>query len=120
MVRPLIALTLALAAATAADAAPEKLEASLRGQSLTLALYRPSGSPRGTLVIGSGDVGWVGLAVTVAEDFSAAGYAVIGINVRQYLSAFTSGKSHVQPADVPADYRMSDALDWIDALLPDR
>lgn len=106
MVRPLIALTLALAAATAADAAPEKLEASLRGQSLTLALYRPSGQPRGTLVIGSGDVGWVGLAVTVAEDFSAAGYAVIGINVRQYLSAFTSGKSHVQPADVPADYRV--------------
>jgi alpha-beta hydrolase superfamily lysophospholipase len=56
--------------------------------------------------MGSGDVGWVGLAVTMAEELSAEGYAVAGINVRQYLSAFTSGKSHLEPADVPGDYRV--------------
>ena len=56
-------------------------------------------------MVGSGDVGWVGLAVTVAEQFAADGYAVVGINVRQYLASFTRGRSHVQPADVPGDYR---------------
>ena len=106
MARTLLALALALATAAGADASSEKLDASVRGQSLTLALYRPSGpTPKGTLVIGSGDVGGVGLAVTVAEQCAADGYAVIGINVRQYLSAFTSGKSHLEPADVPGDYR---------------
>ena len=107
MVRTLLALALALATAVAADASSsEKLDASVRGQKLTLALYRPSGRPQGTIVIGSGDVGWVGLAVTVAEEFSAAGYAVVGINVRQYLAAFTTASSHLQPGDVPGDYRL--------------
>ena len=106
MVRTLSLLALVLATAAAADASsPEKLDVAVRGQTLTLALYRPSGTPRGTLVIGSGDVGWVGLAVTVAEEFSSLGYAVVGINVRQYLAAFTAGSSHVQPSDVPGDYR---------------
>lgn len=109
MIRTLLTLALALAAAAAADAA-EKLDASVRGQALTLAIYRPPGAAKGTIVIGSGDVGWVGLAVTVAEQFSADGYVVVGVNVRQYLAAFTAGKSHIQPADVPGDYRaMTDA-----------
>ena len=108
MVRTLFALALALATAAAADASssPEKLDVSVRGQTLTLALYRPSGPPLGTLVIGSGDVGWVGLAVTVAEEFSGAGYTVVGVNVRQYLAAFTAGKSHLEAGDVPGDYRL--------------
>jgi len=107
MVRTLVSLTFALAAAAAVDASSfEKLDASVRGQPLTLALYRPPASSRGTIVIGSGDVGWVGLAVTVAEQFSADGYAVIGINVRQYLAAFTVGKSHLAVTDVPGDYRV--------------
>lgn len=110
MIRTLLALALALAAAAAADA-NEKLDASVRGQALTLAIYRPPGAGKGTIVIGSGDVGWVGLAVTVAEQFSADGYVVVGINVRQYLAAFTAGKSHIQPADVPGDYRaMTEAV----------
>ena len=61
MVRTLLALTVTLATAAGADASSsEKLDASVRGQPLTLALYRPSGpgSPKGTIVIGSGDVGW--------------------------------------------------------------
>lgn len=109
MVRTLLALTLTLATAAGADASSsEKLDASVRGQPLTLALYRPAGpgAPKGTIVIGSGDVGWVGLAVTVAERCSADGYAVVGINVRQYLAAFTAGKSHLSPGDVPGDYRI--------------
>src|SRR4051812_24295944 len=101
MVRTLLALALALATPAAAGASSlEKLDASVRGRPLTLALYRPTGSPRGTIVIGSGDVGWVGLAVTVAEEFSADGYAVVGINVRQYLASFTAGTAHLAATDV--------------------
>jgi len=107
MVRTLSLLALVLATAAAADASssPEKLDVAVRGQTLTLSLYRPSGPPQGTLVIGSGDVGWVGLAVTVAQDWSSLGYAVVGVNVRQYLAAFTAGSAHVQPPDIPRDYR---------------
>jgi type IV secretory pathway VirJ component len=100
----LAALAALLAGAPAARASTtEKL--SVRGQTLTLTLYPARGPARGTIIIGSGDVGWVGLAVSVAEEFSSAGYAVIGVNVRQYLASFTSGKAHLQPADVPGDFR---------------
>jgi fermentation-respiration switch protein FrsA (DUF1100 family) len=40
----------------------------------------------------------------MAEFLSADGYIVAGVNVRQYLSAFTAGSNHLQPADVPRDY----------------
>jgi hypothetical protein len=96
MVRTLLALALVLATAAVARASSQKLDVAVRGQTLTVALYPAQGSTKGSIVIGSGDVGWVGLAVTVAEDFSAAGYAVVGINVRQYLAAYTAGKSHLR------------------------
>ena len=56
--------------------------------------------------MGSGDVGWVGLAVSMAQQLNASGYTVAGVNVRQYLSAFSDGKSHLTTADVPRDYRV--------------
>jgi dienelactone hydrolase len=90
---------------SAGAASTDKLDVAVRGRTTTLTIYRPKGTPRGTIVLGSGDVGWVGLAVSEAEELSAAGYLVAGFNVRQYLSAFTSGKDHVTPADVPADLR---------------
>ena len=55
--------------------------------------------------MGSGDVGWVGLAASLADEYAADGYTVLGLNVRQYLAAFTSSKTHLQPSDVPGDYR---------------
>jgi alpha-beta hydrolase superfamily lysophospholipase len=78
----------------------------VRGKTLTVTIYTPASSPRGTIVMGSGDVGWVGLAVSMAGELSADGYIVAGINVRQYLSAFTSSQSHLDPTAVPADYRL--------------
>ena len=85
--------------------ASEKLDVSIRGKTLTVEIYSPHGSSRGTIVMGSGDVGWVGLGVSMAEELSTQGYTVVGINVRQYLAAFTSGQLHLQPAEVPQDYR---------------
>jgi len=84
---------------------------TLRGKTLTLTIYRPQGPPKGTVIMGSGDVGWVGVGVAMAEFLSAEGYVVVGVNVRQYLSSFTTGKTHLEPADPPADYlAMSDWL----------
>jgi pimeloyl-ACP methyl ester carboxylesterase len=85
--------------------ASEKLDVDVRGKSLTLTISRPPGAPRGTIVMGSGDVGWVGLAASMADDLSAQGYLVAGLNIRQYLASFTSGKSHLQIEDEPSDYR---------------
>jgi alpha-beta hydrolase superfamily lysophospholipase len=83
----------------------QKLDVPIRGRTITLAIYRCTATPRGTVLMGSGDVGWVGLATTEAEDLCQRGFVVAGINVRQYLSAFTEGRTHLSPADVQADYR---------------
>jgi type IV secretory pathway VirJ component len=97
-------VTVALPAAAAA-APTQKLDITIRGRTLTLACYEPRQAvPRATIVMNSGDVGWVGLAVMMAEDLSTSGYRVIGVNTRQYLAAFTSGKSHVEPAETRSDF----------------
>jgi type IV secretory pathway VirJ component len=99
-----LALAFVLSAAPHARAAvTEKIV--VRGQTLTLTLYAPKAAPRGTIFMASGDVGWVGLAASLAEELSNQGYLVVGINVRQYLAAFTSGKAHLETTDEPGDYR---------------
>ncbi len=84
----------------------EKVAVTVRGRTLAVELYRPPAGavPKGTVLMGSGDVGWVGLSVDLSEFLSAEGYVVVGINVRQYLSTFTSGSAHVTTDQVPGDY----------------
>jgi alpha-beta hydrolase superfamily lysophospholipase len=107
----LLAAAILLAAPRAASAAGQRLDVVRRGKTIELTVYKPPGQPRGTIFMGSGDVGWVGLGVTMAEFLAAQGYVAVGINVRQYLSVFTSGKSHLAEADVPGDYQaFADAL----------
>jgi type IV secretory pathway VirJ component len=55
--------------------------------------------------MGSGDVGWVGLAVRMSEFLTGQGYLVVGFNVREYLSAFTAGTQHTTVENARADYR---------------
>jgi alpha/beta superfamily hydrolase len=103
-----VAFALAAAAAPALAASGETVDLSIRGRNVPVTLYTPAPGMRikGTVIIGSGDVGWVGLAVTVAESLREDGYVIAGLNVRRYLSAFTEGKDHVTVADVPPDYRV--------------
>ena len=86
----------------------EHVSFPVRGQQLTLTVYRPPlarGPVLGTIIMNSGDVGWVGLAVSMAEFLSDAGYLVVGVNVREYLGAFTTRSGgHLVTADVQADY----------------
>ncbi len=107
--RAILSLMLAafVLAPLAAHAASRRLDFPLRGQLLTLNVYLPAASaqPKGTIIIGSGDVGWVGLGVEMAEFLAAQGYCAVGVNVRQYLSVFTSGKTTLTPAQPPGDYQ---------------
>ena len=76
-----------------------------RGKAVSLSIYRPATlAPRGTVLMAGGDVGWVGLAVTMAQHLVGEGYVVVGVNVRQYLSAFTVSGSHLTPIDIQRDY----------------
>jgi dienelactone hydrolase len=102
----ILAITTMEGMATAA--ASSRADVMVRGKTLTLAIYRPADATskiKGTIILGSGDVGWVGLAASMADFLSDRGYVVAGVNVRQYLAAFTSGKTHLMPSDVPGDYR---------------
>jgi fermentation-respiration switch protein FrsA (DUF1100 family) len=92
----------------------ERVDFPLRGQHLTLTVYRPvsSSKPKGTILMGSGDVGWVGLAVSMAGVLSDEGYLVVGVNAREYLAAFTAPHGgHLLPTEVGQDYsRLADLL----------
>lgn len=107
MFRPLglvLILVLLFAPSSAWAKSTESLDVQVRGRTLSLTIYRPAAAPRGTIIMGSGDVGWVGLAVSMAEQLHTDGYLVVGLNVRQYLSTFADGKSHLTETDVPHDY----------------
>ena len=97
-------MSLGLGAQTRA-AFGEKLTLQVRTKPLTLTIYRPATPPKGTVFMGSGDAGWVGLAVRMSEFLVEQGYVVVGINVREYLSSFTAGALHVTIEDARTDYR---------------
>ena len=105
-VRLVLGILLLSGASLARAASTEKLDVPVRGKVITLTIYHPKTAARGTIIMGSGDVGWVGLAVSMAEELSAQGFIVIGVNARQYLSTFTSGRDHLQAKDVPRDYKL--------------
>jgi hypothetical protein len=85
--------------------AEQRVDFPLRGKVLTISVYKAAlAKPLGTILMGSGDVGWVGLAVDMSEYLSDRGYTVIGINVRQYLGAFTSGRTTLTTSQAPGDY----------------
>lgn len=101
----LAALAVALTAEGVGSArTSEHFDFPLRGKVLTLTVYRPTGQARGTIFMGSGDVGWVGLAVDLSEFLSDNGFIVVGINVRQYLGAFTSGRTTLTSREPPSDF----------------
>ena len=108
---PVVCLVVAALAWSTSVRAADKVDIPVRGKTLTLTIYSPRSPARGTIVMASGDVGWVGLAASMAEELSTQGYTVVGINARQYLSSFTSGSNHLQTTDVAGDYRvLVDAL----------
>jgi fermentation-respiration switch protein FrsA (DUF1100 family) len=94
---------LILAAALAMQTSPAAGMVTVRGKALTVHYYGSrAGQP---VVVSSGDGGWIHLAPHVAEVLARAGYFVVGVDSREYLSAFTAGRQVVNPADEASDFR---------------
>jgi type IV secretory pathway VirJ component len=92
-----------LSAVLLLQAGPATGTVVVRGRALAVRYY---GSRAGRpVVVSSGDGGWVHLAPRVAETLARAGYFVVGIDSREYLSAFTSGRRGLSMADETGDYR---------------
>jgi dienelactone hydrolase len=104
MTRRIALLLIVLAVWAPRARAAERLDFAVRGKTLTAWVYRPAGPPKGTVIMGSGDVGWIGLAVDMANFLSSQGFLVVGVNVRQYLSSFTTSRTNLAVTDPPADY----------------
>lgn len=104
--RPLIAALLFLTLCQILLAQPAFAQSSasftLRGKVLTLHLYgKAEGDP---VVVASGDGGWMHLGPRAAEVLARAGYSVVGVDSKEYLSAFTSGSTTLRAEDVPGDF----------------
>lgn len=98
------AIACLLAVTPGRASAAEHLDVTRRGHLLPIEIERPRGAIRGTVIMASGDVGWVGLAVTLSHALADGGYAVAGLNTRQYLANYTSGRAHLTPDDIAGDY----------------
>ena len=61
----------------------------------------PAGDP---IVISSGDGGWIHLAPNVAAFLAQRGYFVVGFDVKEYLSSFTTRDQTLSVNDEPGDY----------------
>lgn len=98
-----IITALVLSVALLAQEGPATDSVIVRGKALTLRLYGPAaGEP---IILSSGDGGWIHLAPHAAEVLARAGYFVVGVDSRQYLSVFSSGGKALSPAEEPGDYR---------------
>ncbi len=91
-----------------AGSSQETRDFTIRGKTQELHIYGSSSDT--SIVLSSGDLGWAGLVVHVAEFLSAHGYHVIGFNSKAYLADFTTRSSTLDPRDVPGDYRALIAL----------
>jgi dienelactone hydrolase len=99
----LAALLVSVAAAPRQAGSPRTAELAVRGKTLWLHL---SGPPDGEpVVVSSGDGGWIHLGPHAANVLARAGFFVVGVDSRQYLEAFTSGRRTLRVEDVPGDYR---------------
>ena len=96
------ALLLAACLLAAPAPGPTSDSIDLRGRAQQIVLYGSRGGR--PVVLTSGDLGWWGLVVHVAEVLAARGYYVVGFNSRTYLTSFTSGNSALTRADVGHDY----------------
>lgn len=99
-----VVVCLGVCAGAEARPAPVRVDMPLRGRTMALTMYTPEGSPKGTIIMGSGDVGWVGLAASRAQELSADGYLVAGVNIREYLSSFTTKNGHLEATDIQHDF----------------
>jgi pimeloyl-ACP methyl ester carboxylesterase len=100
------ALSLFLAGLMSAIAGPRSIAVTIRGKTQQVWIYDPPVTSSNTkeVMIVSGDLGWVGLPVTIAEHLQGRGFRAIGFNARTYLASFTSRSDRLQEDQVPRDF----------------
>jgi dienelactone hydrolase len=77
---------------------------TVRGQQQEIYLYPAAGAgPHPKVLFAPGDGGWHGFAITIAEQVSAAGYDVYGLDTRHYLQSFT-GPAVLTTSEVASDF----------------
>jgi type IV secretory pathway VirJ component len=84
-------------------ASPATVTVTLDGKAQVLTVYRPQGATE-AVILSSGDLGWAGFVVEVAEFLSDGKIAVLGFNTKAYLESFTSGTAHLDPSKVPGHF----------------
>jgi hypothetical protein len=105
---PAVALALFCLVTPPQDAGFRTESLTLRSKSQTMYLYEPvPGSPARPfqIILTSGDLGWIGISVDIAERLRSRGYRTIGFNARAYLASYTGKNSYVEAADISGDYR---------------
>jgi pimeloyl-ACP methyl ester carboxylesterase len=86
---------------------------TIRGKTQSLVVYDPPpGAPRRPfqVIVTSGDIGWLGLPVDLAEYSQKLGFRTIGFNARAYLSSFSGRNEHLVEREIPGDYQV--LVDW--------
>lgn len=96
-------LAAAVFAFAVSGAEPATESFTLRGQTLDLHVYGKRGNP--PVVLASGDGGWTHLAPECAVILAGKGYFVVGLDTKQYLSAFSKHDATLRPSDVPGDFK---------------
>ena len=74
---------------------------TIRGRQQSVHLYGEAGHP--TILLLSGDGGWMHVAPHVATKLAESGYYVIGVDARDYLEGFTGSTATLSTADVQKD-----------------
>src|SRR5512135_3817003 len=85
------------------SAGPATTTIKLDGKLQTLTAYRVDNAAQ-AVILSSGDLGWAGFVVDVAEFLAGQKIAVLGLDTKAYLESFTVGSSSVDPARVPAHF----------------
>lgn len=97
------AVLVCLIFARMASAGPATMTVKLDGKVQTLTAYRVENAAQ-AVILSSGDLGWAGFVVDVAEFLAGQRIAVLGLDSKAYLESFTVGSSSVDPARVPAHF----------------
>src|SRR5512147_2058378 len=76
---------------------PTPVTVTLDGKTQTLTAYRVERAAQ-VVILSSGDMGWAGFVVDLAEFLASQRVGVLGLNSKTYLESFTSATSHLDPA----------------------
>ena len=106
-VRYVVLATILWWASAALAAGSHKVSFTIRGAEQTLYVFSPDNrsSDPPAVVLASGDGGWHGLIIEVAQYLVDHGHTVVGVDSKSYLESLCKPKA-LEPAQVTSDFGM--------------